>query len=115
PILDESNRDKARAALTAIQRRWDEIGRVPREKVKSVEERMRKIEAAVRKLDDEHWERNNPERKARVEGLASQLAEAIAKLERELEAAKAGGNEKKIREAQEALDARRQWLGVIDS
>lgn len=113
PLLSEIDRDSAREKLLSIQRRWDEIGKVPRDKVKSVEDRMRKVEAAVRKLDDEHWQRNNPEKKARTEGLASQLEEAIAKLDRELADAKATGDEKKIAAAQEALDARKAWLAAI--
>lgn len=83
--------------------------------MKSVEDRLRKVEAAVRKLDDEHWQKNNPERQARSEGLASQLQDAIAKLESELAAARASGDAKRIAEAQEALDARRAWLGAIGS
>jgi hypothetical protein len=113
PILAETDRVKARESLTVIQRKWDEIGRVPREQVKSVEERLRKVENAVKKLDDEHWEKNNPERKARSEGLASQLQAAIAKLDEELEAAKASGDKKKIAEATEALEARKVWLNAI--
>lgn len=113
PLLGENNRDAAREKLLSVQRRWDEIGKVPRDKVRSVEDRMRKVEAAVRKLDDEHWQRNNPEKKARSEGLASQLEEAIGKLERELAEAKTSGNEKRIAEAQEALDARKAWLAAI--
>ena len=81
--------------------------------VKLAEDRLRKVEAAVRKLDEDHWQRNNPERQQREEGFLGQLTEAIAKLERELEAAKAGGDKKKIAEAQEALDARRAWLGAL--
>ncbi|WP_198295576.1 MULTISPECIES: DUF349 domain-containing protein [unclassified Diaminobutyricimonas] len=113
PILAETDRVKAREALTVIQRKWDEIGRVPREQVKTVEERLRKVENAVKKLDDEHWEKNNPERIARSEGLASQLQSAIAKLDEELEAAKASGDTKKIAEAQEALEARKVWLDAL--
>jgi hypothetical protein len=67
----------------------------------------------VRKLDDDHWQKSNPEKQARSEGLASQLNDAIAKLERELEAAKATGDTKKVAAAQEALDARKLWLGAI--
>lgn len=114
PLLSETNRDKARSALTAIQSKWDEIGKVPREKVKTVEDRMRKVEAAVRHLDDEHWQKNNPERKARSEGLASQLQDAIVKLEAELAEAKTGGDSKRIAAATEALDARKAWLNVIE-
>lgn len=115
PILTETDRTKARAALTSIQKRWDAIGKVPRDKVKTIEDRLRKVEAAVRALDDEHWQRNNPERQQREEGFLGQLNEAIAKLERELEAAKAGGDKKAIAAAQEALDARKAWLGALKS
>lgn len=113
PLLSATDRTAAKDSLLSIQRRWDEIGKVPRDKVRTVEDRMRKVEAAVRKLDEEHWQRNNPEKKARSEGLASQLEEAIAKLEQELADAKTSGDAKKVSEAQEALDARKAWLAAI--
>ncbi len=113
PLLTATDRIKARETLLSIQQRWDKIGKVPRDKVRTVEDRLRKVEAAVRKLDDEHWQKSNPERIARSEGLASQLQDAIAKLERELAEAKASGDERKAREAQEALDARKVWLDAL--
>jgi len=113
PLLKETDRDTARNALLSIQERWDAIGRVPREQVRPIEDRLRKVETAVRRLDEEHWERNNPEKKARTEGLASQLNAAIAKLEEELAEAKAGGDAAKVKAAQEALDARKIWLDAL--
>jgi len=113
PLLKETDRTKAREALISIQRRWDEIGKVPRDQVKPVEERLRKVEAAVRKLDEEHWSRNNPEKKARSEGLASQLTDAIDKLQREIDDAKTAGDTAKVKELQEALDARKIWLDAL--
>jgi hypothetical protein len=113
PLLMETDRLKAREALTSIQRRWDELGKVPRDQVKPVEDRLRKVEAAVRKLDEDHWQRNNPEKKARSEGLASQLTGAIDKLEREIADAKAAGDSRKAKELQEALDARKVWLDAL--
>jgi hypothetical protein len=68
----------------------------------------------VRKLDEEHWERNNPERQQRSEGFLGQLNDAIAKLEAELATAKASGDKKRIADAQEALDARKAWLGALN-
>lgn len=113
PILELSDRVAARQQLNGIQRRWDEIGRVPRDRFKEIEERLRRIEAHVRKLDDDHWANTNPEKQARQSGMSSQLQEAIAKLEQELADAQAGGDAKKIAAAQEALDARRSWLKAI--
>ena len=112
-ILGETDRNKARAALTSVQRRWDAIGKVPRDQVKPIEERLRKVEAAVRKLDDDHWKRNNPETKARAEGLAGQLHDAIAKLEAELAEAEAGKDPKAIAAAKEALETKQSWLKAI--
>jgi hypothetical protein len=114
-ILANDDRVSAREALTTIQLRWDEIGRVPRDQVRPVEDRLRKVESHVRQLDEQHWEKNNPERKARSEGLASQLQDAITKLEDELAAAEAGGDARKVKDAREALDARRVWLDALGS
>ena len=113
PLLGETDRVKAKEAILSIQRRWDAIGKVPRDKVKTIEDRLRKVETAVRKLDEDHWQKTNPEKQARVGGFSSQLHDAIAKLERELEEAKASKDKKKIADAQEALDARKQWLTAL--
>lgn len=112
-LLTETDRDVAKPALLGIQRRWDAIGKVPRDSLRSVEDRMRKVEAAVKKLDDDHWNRTDPEKAARSSGLAAQLSGAIEKLERELEAAKAAGDARKIKDAEEALAARRVWLDAL--
>ncbi|RFA21320.1 DUF349 domain-containing protein [Subtercola boreus] len=113
PLLTETDRAVARERLTSIQRRWDEIGKVPRDQVKSVDDRLRKVEAAVRKLDDDFWQKNNPEKKARAEGLAGQLTDAIAKLQFEIDVAKAAGDASKVAELREALDARQVWLDAL--
>jgi len=97
----------------SIQKRWDEIGKVPRDKIKVAEERLRKIEAAVRKLDEDHWNKHNPERQERSDGFLDQLNDAIAKLEAELAEAQATGDKKKIAAAQDALDARNAWLSAL--
>ena len=112
-LLGATDRVKAKDALASIQKRWDAIGKVPRDKVKVVEDRLRRVETAVRKLDEEHWQKNNPERKERESGFLGQLNEAIAKLEGELVDAQATGNKLKIAAAQEALDARKAWLAAL--
>lgn len=113
PLLTATDRVQAKKALLSIQKRWDEIGKVPRDKIKVAEDRLRKVEAAVRKLDEDHWNKNNPERQERSEGFLGQLNQAIQKLEDELAEAKASKNAKKIAEAQDALDARKAWLGAL--
>ncbi|WP_210481350.1 DUF349 domain-containing protein [Naasia sp. SYSU D00948] len=115
PLLKETDARTARTKLTDIQRRWDAIGKVPRDQVKPLSDRLRRVENAVKSLEDEHWRRTNPETKARSEGLAAQLNSAIEKLEAELEAARVAGDARKIKEAEDALAARRIWLDALGS
>ncbi|MFC5790668.1 DUF349 domain-containing protein [Agromyces tardus] len=112
-LLAEQDPKRARAALNAIQRRWDEIGRVPRDQVRVVEDRLRKVENHVKGLEEERWQREDPEKKARSEGMLGQLQDAIEKLEGELAAAEASGDEKAAASAREALEARKAWLKAV--
>ncbi|GAA2173419.1 DUF349 domain-containing protein [Agrococcus versicolor] len=113
PLLKEQDRAKARETLTGLQRRWDEIGRVPREAMREIEDGMRRIEAHVRKLDDDHWASSNPERKARSEGLAGQLEESIEQIEASLEAAKASKDAAAVTRLEAELATKREWLAVV--
>jgi hypothetical protein len=113
PLLTATDRGAARTTLTGIQRRWDEIGKVPRDQVRVIEDRLRKIEAAVRKLEDDHWKRTDPEKEARSSGFAAQLEQAIAKAEDDLAAAKKAGDKRRITEAEEELAAKRAWLSAL--
>lgn len=113
-VADEREITKARAMLTGIQRRWDEIGRIfPREAERALDDDLRKIEQALRTREETDWKRNNPETKARANDMTRQLTEAIEKLEDELTAAKKSGDKSAIAEASEALEARRSWLRVL--
>jgi hypothetical protein len=114
-LLEVTDRDRARKALTDIQRRWDAIGKVPRDAIRPVEDRLRKIETHVRKLDEDHWNRTDPEKQARSEGLAAQLSASIEKLESELAQARTAGDAKRIAEAEDKLAAQRVWLDAIGS
>ena len=113
PILSMTDRVAARSALNAISKKWDAAGKVPRNSVKSIEDRMRKIEAAVRKLDEAHWDATNPERLARQSELATAILEKIAKLEAELAVAQAGNKQTEIAELTAALETQKSWLTIV--
>ncbi len=103
----------AKKALRPIQDAWEEAGRVPRAALRRIEGRMRAVEDAVREAENAEWRRSDPETKARAEGLAGQLEDSIAELERDLEAARSAGDSKKVAEAEAALTARRAWLEQV--
>ncbi|WP_409201775.1 DUF349 domain-containing protein [Microbacterium testaceum] len=114
PIVDEKNLATARQKLTAIQREWDEIGRIfPRDKERVLDDELRKIEQSVRTREDADWKRNDPEQKARANDMTRQLTDAIDKLEAELADAESRGDKRAAAQASEALEARRTWLRAL--
>ncbi|RAZ34676.1 DUF349 domain-containing protein [Microbacterium sp. SMR1] len=113
-VTAEKDTAAARALLTGIQRRWDEIGRIfPRDKERALDDELRKIEQSVRAREDADWKNNNPETKARQGDMLSQLHDAIAKLEAEVADAEASGDKRAIAQAKEALSARKAWLSAL--
>ncbi|PYG02090.1 protein of unknown function [Georgenia satyanarayanai] len=112
-LLPVTDPEAAKAALRPIQDKWDEAGKVPRSDVQRVEGRMRAVEQAVRDADQERWSRSDPEKKARAEGAAAQLYEAIDGLEQQLAQARAAGDPRAEKEAAAALEARKSWLDQI--
>ena len=100
----------ARTALRSIQEKWEQIGGVPRDSRDQLEGGLRKVEEAVRKAEDSQWRRSNPEAIARAEGTVSQLRSAIEQLAQQLAKAKEKDDATAVRNAEEALEARRAWL-----
>ncbi|WP_084103627.1 DUF349 domain-containing protein [Demequina sp. NBRC 110056] len=112
-VLPITDLNAAKQALRAAQDKFEAAGRVPRGDVARLNKRMSAVEQAVRDAEDKAWNSRNPEIEARATGAAAQLLSAIADLEADLEAAKDKGDKRKIKEAEEALKARRAWLEQI--
>lgn len=100
----------ARESLRSIQERWEAAGHVPRDVMRSVEGRLRRVEEALRESEQNEWQRTNPEARARAQDTVNQLEASIADLERKAGAAREAGNDRKLREAEEAITARKSWL-----
>ncbi len=107
PITDLA---AAKAALRGIQDRWDAAGKVPPADLARVEARMRRVEQAVRDAEQERWRRTNPEARARAEDAVTQLETTIASLRDKLAKAQAAGDQRRITEHEQAIEAREEWL-----
>lgn len=112
-ILPVKDITAAKKALQSIHDRWEEAGKVPRADMGRIEAGLRRIEDAVRQAEDEKWQRSNPETKARTNSALSQLESAIAGLKDDLADAEKAGDQRKIKAAREALEARQAWLDQI--
>jgi hypothetical protein len=101
-LLPITDLDAARRAMGGYAERWEAAGKVPRDRVKELEGRLRAVESAIREADDKKWQRTDPEK--------SKLEKAIADLEADLAAAQESGDKKRIKDAEENLASRRSFL-----
>jgi len=109
-LLPVTDVKAARSALRDIQERWEAAGKVPRADLGRIEGRMRAVEQAVRDTEQERWARSNPQARARAADAVTQLEATIAGLRERLAAAQAAGDARAVTEAEQALEAREEWL-----
>jgi hypothetical protein len=112
-LLPITDLGAAKKALQSLRDRWEEAGKVPRGDMQRIDGGLRKVEDAVKAAEDDQWRRSNPETKARTNSALNQLETAIAGLEEDLSKAERQGDARKIADAREALEARRQWLDTL--
>ena len=113
-LLPATDARAARATLRSILERWERAGAVPRDSQERLEGGLRKIEESLRKAEDSHWRRSNPEALSRARGTVEQIRTAISQLERQLAKAEANGDPKAQQQAKEAIEARRSWLAEAE-
>jgi len=109
-LLPVTDLEAAKRTFRDIAERWDAAGKVPRDRIKELEARIRRVENELRGLEDEQWRRSDPEKSARADDMVSKLEAAIAQVETDLEKARAAGNEKKVKELEENLASRQSFL-----
>jgi hypothetical protein len=111
-LLPVTDLEAAKRAMRDIADRWEAAGKVPRDRMKELEGRIRKVEQAIRGAEDEQWRRTDPEKSARADDMVSKLEAAITQVEADLEAARAAGDERKAKELEDNLASRRQFLDM---
>jgi uncharacterized protein YukE len=101
---------KAQAALRDIQARWEQVGRVPRDAMHTLERRLRTVEEDVRDATDADWRRGSTESNPLLEQMRAQVAEA----EQRLQKAQAAGDSRRVAEAEKALESKRRFLALAE-
>ncbi|HEY6424635.1 MAG TPA: DUF349 domain-containing protein, partial [Pseudonocardiaceae bacterium] len=102
--------DAARAALRDIQERWEAVGKIPRERVREFEGRLRAVEERVRSAADRQWRHIDPEAEARV----AQFRERVEQFESQAAKARAAGDDRRATAAQSQADQWREWLAAAE-
>lgn len=101
-----SDLEGARKRLRSIHDRWEKIGKVPRESMGVLEDRLAAVERRVRDAGATGRTVSVTE-----SPLIIRLRESVQKLEARLERARAAGDDKLVAETESALTTQREWLG----
>ena len=107
------NLPEAKKTLLSLQTKYEKAGKVPKDKIREIDSRMKAVEKKFKDYEQEQWRASDPAAIERTNSVVQQLVEYIEKLEKELIAAEASNDSKKIDKAKEALSARQSWLEVV--
>ena len=92
--------------------RWDAAGKVPRERMKDLEGRMRAVEQAIRAVEDDQWSRSDPEKSARADDMIGKLEAGIAETQAKLDKATAAGDARKTKDLESELANKQAFLDM---
>ncbi|WP_328324713.1 MULTISPECIES: DUF349 domain-containing protein [unclassified Streptomyces] len=109
-LLPVRDLKSARSAFRALNERWEAIGHVPRDARPKVEGRMHTVERALQEAEETEWRRTNPEARARAAGLTGQLQDAVDKLRKQIDTARAAGNNARADKLARELEGRQALL-----
>ncbi|EHR51952.1 protein of unknown function (DUF349) [Saccharomonospora marina XMU15] len=109
-IDPSTNLDAAKTQLRRVQERWDEIGKVPRDRIRELDGRLKAVQDRVRAAEDSRWRRTDPEAQAR----AAQFRERVEQFEAQAAKARAAGDERRAKRAQEQAAQWREWLEAAE-
>ena len=110
-INPEQGIDKARQQLRELNEKWDEIGFVPRARIREFDQKIGALESRVTDAADAEWRRTDPEALARV----AQFQAKVDQFTKEAEAAEAKGNEKKATQLRAQAAQWQEWADAAAS
>jgi hypothetical protein len=112
PITDLA---AAKAALRGIAERWNAIGHVPRGDRDRLEGRLRKVEDAVRRAEEDQWRRTDPAKRALAESTVATFRASLDKLEAQHAKALSAGDERAAADLQGRVEQTRSLLEAAEN
>lgn len=100
----------AQARFREIQGQWHDVGRLPRESGQGLDRRLRAVEDRVKSAMDAAWRRTAPADNP----LLTQMRDQVAEAEQRLDRAKAAGDARRIKDAEQALESKRNFLKLAE-
>ena len=109
-IVPVKDVESARAAFRTFLEEYHALGKVPRDAMRGLDNRVRAIEQAVRKAEEDEWKRTDPEARQRAEETVAMLSAEIDKRAAKAEKAEARGDQQAAKKAQDSIATYQTWL-----
>jgi hypothetical protein len=111
-LVPVTDLEAAKRAFRDIADKWDAAGKVPRDRMKELEGRIRKVEQAIRSVEDDQWRRSDPEKSARADDMVSKLEAGIAEAQARLDKARASGDDRRVKDLESELANKQAFLDM---
>ena len=109
-LIPVTDINQARATYRSFLDRYNALGKVPRDSIRGLDNRIRALETAVKKAEEDEWRRTDPEARQRAEETVGMLSAEIAKLTEKIAKANARGDAQAAKKAQDSIDTYTVWL-----
>ena len=109
-LADVNHVEKAKRIHREFLDAFSDVGRVPRRALRDLDNRVRRVAEKVRALEDEEWRRTDPEARQRAEDTVALFQNQVDKLNRDLEAARTAGDERRVKDVTTSLATYQAWL-----
>lgn len=90
--------------------KFNEVGHVPRNAMRDMDNRVRRVNERVSDLEAEEWRRTDPEARQRADDMVTKFQEQVDKLTQQLADAEAKGDQRKIKDVRKSLETYTAWL-----
>lgn len=109
-ILPVTDPEQGRAAYRKFLTEYNDLGKVPRDAMRGLDARVRKLEGAVKEAEEAEWKRTDPSARQRAEETVAMLSAEIAKLTEKATKADARGDKAAVKKAEDSIAAYTTWL-----
>lgn len=109
-IDPEADLEGAKKAFSEFLDEYNTLGKVPRDAIRPLENRVRTLSDKIKAAEEAEWARTDPEARERAQDTVAMWTAHIDKLKKQLAEAEANGDQQKIRDTQQSIETYQSWL-----
>lgn len=102
--------ERAKSTHREFLSKFNELGHVPRNAMRDLDGRVKALGDKISTMEADEWRRTDPEARKRAEDTVALFQAQVDKLNRDIAAAEAKGDERKARDAAKSLETYNAWL-----